>query len=145
MEDPAPSSRQTQDGRHKTYDLDRLYDRVTIKAGRIDVLVANAGGGNFKPLGAITEASSDDTSGRKLAGGRNVTGALFTMPKALPLLVDGASIVLTGSTTSIKGTPSMTVDAATKAAIRNLARTWTLELKDRRIRALLRITQEAAS
>jgi NAD(P)-dependent dehydrogenase (short-subunit alcohol dehydrogenase family) len=71
---------------------------------------------------------------------RNVTGALFTVQKALPLLVDGASIVLTGSTTSIKGTPNMTVDAATKAAIRNLARTWTLELKDRRNRALVRIT-----
>ena len=130
-------------GRHKTYDLDRLYDRVTIEAGRIDVLVANVGGGNFEPLGAITEASSDDTFGR------NVTGALFTVQKALPLLVDGASIVLTGSTTSIKGQhqepPNMTVDAATKSAIRNLARTWTLELKDRRIRALVRITKEAAS
>jgi NAD(P)-dependent dehydrogenase (short-subunit alcohol dehydrogenase family) len=74
-----------------------------------------------------------------------VTGALFTLRKASPLLVDGASIVLTGSATSIKGTPNRTVDAATTASIRNLARTWTLELKDRRIRALVRITKEAAS
>jgi NAD(P)-dependent dehydrogenase (short-subunit alcohol dehydrogenase family) len=93
----------------------------------------------FQPFGVITKASSDGTFGR------NVTGALFTLRKALPLLVDGASIVLTGSTTSITGTPNMIVDAATRATIRNLARIWTLELKDRRIRALVRITKEAAS
>lgn len=112
----------------KLADLDRLYETVKAKAGRIDVLVANAGGGEFQPLGAITEASFDDTFGR------NVKGVLFAVQKALPLLVDGASIVLTGSNTSIKGTPNMTVYAATKAAVRNFARTWTLELKERRIR-----------
>lgn len=109
-------------------DLDELYGRVRAEAGRIDVLVANAGGGELEPLGAITEASFEDTFAR------NVKGVLFTVQKALPLLADGAAVVLIGSNTSIKGTPNMTVYAATKAAIRSFARTWTLELKDRGIR-----------
>jgi hypothetical protein len=109
-------------------DLDRLFDRVNAEAGRIDVLVANAGGGEFQPLGAITEASFEDTFGR------NVKGVLFTVQKALPLLVDGAAVILTGSNTSIRGTANMTVYAASKAAVRSFARTWTLELRDRGIR-----------
>ena len=109
-------------------DLDRLFDRVNAEAGRIDVLVANAGGGEFQPLGVITEASFEDTFGR------NVKGVLFTVQKALPLLVDGAAVILTGSNTSIRGTANMTVYAASKAAVRSFARTWTLELRDRGIR-----------
>jgi NAD(P)-dependent dehydrogenase (short-subunit alcohol dehydrogenase family) len=109
-------------------DLSRLYERVKTEAGRIDVLFANAGGGEMQPLGSITEAQFDDTFSR------NVKGVLFTVQKALPLLVDGASVILTGSTTSITGTPAFSVYSASKAAVRNFARSWTLDLKDRGIR-----------
>ncbi|KAA0112684.1 SDR family oxidoreductase [Methylobacterium sp. P1-11] len=109
-------------------DIDRLYDAVQQKHAQIDVIFANAGGGSFAPLGAITEAhyqSIFDT---------NVKGVLFTVQKALPLLRDGAAIVLTGSTTGSSGTPAFSVYSATKAAVRNFARSWILDLKDRRIR-----------
>ncbi|MBN4096821.1 MULTISPECIES: SDR family oxidoreductase [Methylobacterium] len=109
-------------------DIDRLYDAVQQKHAQIDVVFANAGGGSFAPLGAITEAhyqSIFDT---------NVKGVLFTVQKALPLLRDGAAIVLTGSTTGSSGTPAFSVYSATKAAVRNFARNWILDLKDRRIR-----------
>lgn len=109
-------------------DIDRLYDAVQQKHAQIDVVFANAGGGSFAPLGAITEAhyqSIFDT---------NVKGVLFTVQKALPLLRDGTAIVLTGSTTGNSGTPAFSVYSATKAAVRNFARNWILDLKDRRIR-----------
>ncbi|CAA9215361.1 MAG: 3-oxoacyl-[acyl-carrier protein] reductase [uncultured Craurococcus sp.] len=109
-------------------DLDRLYARVKAEAGRIDVLFANAGGGSFLPLGSITEAQFDDTFGR------NVKGVLFTVQKALPLLVDGASVILTGSTAASGGTAAFSVYAASKAAVRAFARNWILDLKERRIR-----------
>ena len=109
-------------------DLDRLYARVRAEAGRIDVLFVNAGGGSFQPLGAITEEQVDDTFGR------NVKGVLFTVQKALPLLVDGASVILTGSTAASTGTPGFSVYGASKAAIRAFARNWILDLKERRIR-----------
>lgn len=112
----------------KLVDIDRLYDAVQQQGGQIDVLFANAGGGEFAPLGAITEehyASAFDT---------NVKGVLFTVQKALPLLRDGASIVLTASTASISGTPALSVYSATKAAVRSFARNWILDLKDRHIR-----------
>ena len=109
-------------------DLSRLYERVKTEAGRIDVLFVNAGGGSMAPLGSITEEQYDDTFGR------NVKGVLFTVQKALPLLVDGASVILTGSNVSIKGTPAFSVYSATKAAVRNFARSWTLDLKSRGIR-----------
>ncbi|WP_109126354.1 SDR family oxidoreductase [Dyella sp. C11] len=109
-------------------DLNRLYERVKNEAGRIDVLFVNAGGGSMLPLGAITEEQYDDTFGR------NVKGVIFTVQKALPLLVDGASVILTGSNVSIKGTPAFSVYSASKAAVRNLARSWTLDLKARGIR-----------
>lgn len=109
-------------------DLDRLYDAVQQKASHIDILVANAGGGSFAPLGAITEEHFDTTFAI------NVKGTLFTVQKALPLLRDGASIILTGSTCSTHALPAFSVYAATKAAIRNFARHWILDLKDRRIR-----------
>ena len=109
-------------------DLDRLYDIIGREAGRIDVLFANAGGGTLSPLGAITEehfAQTFDT---------NVKGTLFTVQKALPLLGEGASIILTGSTTSVKGTPAFSVYSATKAAVRNFARSWATELSPKGIR-----------
>jgi NAD(P)-dependent dehydrogenase (short-subunit alcohol dehydrogenase family) len=109
-------------------DLNRLYERVKAEAGRIDVLFVNAGGGSMLPLGSITEEQYDDTFNR------NVKGVLFTVQKALPLLVDGASVILTGSNVSIKGTPAFSVYSASKAAVRNLARSWTLDLKSRGIR-----------
>ncbi|KXU32265.1 oxidoreductase [Sphingobium sp. 22B] len=109
-------------------DIDRLYDAVQQDHARIDVLFANAGGGEFAPLGAISEDHYQRTFDT------NVKGVLFTVQKALPLLKDGASIVLTASTTSVAGTPALSVYSATKAAVRNFARNWILDLKDRRIR-----------
>jgi NAD(P)-dependent dehydrogenase (short-subunit alcohol dehydrogenase family) len=109
-------------------DIDRLYDAVQQQHSQIDVVFANAGGGEMVPLGAITEEHYQKTFDT------NVKGTLFTVQKALPLLRDGASIVLTSSTTSITGTPAFSVYSATKAAIRNFARNWILDLKDRRIR-----------
>jgi len=91
-------------------DLNRLYERVKTE------------------VGSITEEQYDDTFGR------NVKGVLFTVQKALPLLVDGASVILTASNVSIKGTPAFSVYSASKAAVRNFARSWTLDLKSRGIR-----------
>jgi NAD(P)-dependent dehydrogenase (short-subunit alcohol dehydrogenase family) len=112
----------------KLDDLDRLYAQVAAEHGRIDVLFVNAGGGSMLPLGAITEAQYDDTFGR------NVRGVLFTVQAALPLLSDGASVILTASTASVKGTPAFSVYSASKAAVRNLVRSWILDLKGRGIR-----------
>ena len=109
-------------------DLDRLYEAVRAK-GRIDVVFANAGVAEFAPLETITEEHFD-----KLFN-INVRGTLFTVQKALPLLNDGGSIILTGSVAGVKGTAAFGVYGATKAAIRNFARAWTVELKDRRIRS----------
>jgi NAD(P)-dependent dehydrogenase (short-subunit alcohol dehydrogenase family) len=109
-------------------DIDRLYDAVQQQHAQIDVLFANAGGGEFAPLGAITEDHYQRTFDT------NVKGVLFTVQKALPLLKDGASIILTASTTSVSGTPALSVYSATKAAVRNFARNWILDLKDRHIR-----------
>lgn len=109
-------------------DIDRLYDAVQQQHAQIDVLFANAGGGEFATLGTITEDHYQRTFDT------NVKGVLFTVQKALPLLRDGASIILTASTTSVSGTPALSVYSATKAAVRNFARNWILDLKDRRIR-----------
>lgn len=109
-------------------DLDRLFEVVRAEAGRIDVLFANAGSGEFMPLDVITEARYDQTFAT------NVKGTLFTVQKALPLLTDGASIILTGSATGTKGGASFSVYSATKAAIRNFARSWVQDLASRRIR-----------
>jgi NAD(P)-dependent dehydrogenase (short-subunit alcohol dehydrogenase family) len=109
-------------------DLDRLYATVQQQTEHLDIVFANAGGGEFAPLGAITEEHFDKTFGI------NVKGTLFTVQKALPLMPDGASIVLNGSMTSIKGTPAFGVYAATKAALRSFARTWSVDLKERKIR-----------
>lgn len=112
----------------KLADIDRLYDAVQQMHSHIDVVFANAGGGEFSALGAITEEHYQKTFDT------NVKGVLFTVQKALPLLRDGGSIVLTSSTTSISGTPALSVYSATKAAVRNFARNWILDLKDRHIR-----------
>jgi NAD(P)-dependent dehydrogenase (short-subunit alcohol dehydrogenase family) len=109
-------------------DLDRLYETVKAK-GRIDIVFANAGLGEFASLEGVTEEHFDKIFNI------NVKGALFTVQKALPLLDDGASIILTGSVASVKGTPGFSVYGASKAAIRNFVRGWTVELKDRRIRS----------
>jgi NAD(P)-dependent dehydrogenase (short-subunit alcohol dehydrogenase family) len=109
-------------------DLDRLYATVKKQAGRIDVLFANAGGGEFAPLGAITEEHYDKTFNS------NVKGVLFTVQKALPLFTDGGSIILNASIVSFTGALAFSVYSATKAAVRSFARTWTVDLKERRIR-----------
>jgi NAD(P)-dependent dehydrogenase (short-subunit alcohol dehydrogenase family) len=109
-------------------DLDRLYAVVKEQKGRVDVLFANAGGGELVPLGAITEEHFDKTFNS------NVKGLLFTVQKALPLLSEGASIILNASITSSKGTPAFSVYSATKAAVRSFARSFTVDLKDRKIR-----------
>jgi NAD(P)-dependent dehydrogenase (short-subunit alcohol dehydrogenase family) len=109
-------------------DLDRLYDTVKQKKGRIDILFANAGIGEFAPLGSITESNFDKTFGV------NVKGMLFTVQKALPLFQDGGSVILNASTAGSKGVGGFSVYSATKAAIRSFARSWTVDLKDRNIR-----------
>src|SRR4026207_76940 len=111
-------------------DLDRLYATVKEQKGRIDILFANAGVGELAPLGAITEAQFDKTFGI------NVKGLLFTVQKALPLFQDGGgdSIILNASIASSKGFETSTIYSATKAAVRSFARTWTVDLKQRKIR-----------
>lgn len=109
-------------------DLDRLFAIIKEQKGRLDVLFANAGLGEFAPLGQITEAHFDKTFGI------NVKGTLFTVQKGLPLMPDGAAIVMNASMVSSKGLPAFSVYAATKAALRSFARTWAVDLKDRKIR-----------
>jgi NAD(P)-dependent dehydrogenase (short-subunit alcohol dehydrogenase family) len=109
-------------------DLDRLFDTVKREKGKIDVLFASAGKGEAAKLGEITEQHFD--AGFDLIA----RGTLFTVQKALPLLNDGASIIMTGSVASVKGFPGYGVYAASKAALRSFARTWVNELKGRHIR-----------
>src|SRR6266704_6786555 len=110
-------------------DLDRLYATVKQQHGRLDIVFANAGvGREFASLGEISEAHFDNTFNV------NVKGLLFTVQKALPLLQDGGSIVLNASIVSITGSPALSVYSATKAAVRSFARTWAVDLKERKIR-----------
>jgi NAD(P)-dependent dehydrogenase (short-subunit alcohol dehydrogenase family) len=109
-------------------DLDRLYATVRQQHDHIDIVFANAGIGELAPLGEISEAHFDKIFNV------NVKGLLFTVQKALPLLQDGGSIILTASTTSIKSTPAFSVYSATNAAIRSFARSWILDLKGRNLR-----------
>jgi NAD(P)-dependent dehydrogenase (short-subunit alcohol dehydrogenase family) len=109
-------------------DLDRLYAAVRQQGRRVDVLFANAGGGSFASLEQVTEDHFDQTFGI------NVRGMLFTVQKALPLLNDGASVILTASTAATSGAETFGVYAASKAAVRSFARTWANELKGRGIR-----------
>ena len=112
----------------KLGDLDRLFATVKELKGRIDIVFANAGIAEPAPLGAISEDQFDRTFGA------NVKGALFTVQKALPLLRDGASIILTSSIVGSRGFPSLSVYSATKAALRSFARTFTTDLQSRKIR-----------
>jgi NAD(P)-dependent dehydrogenase (short-subunit alcohol dehydrogenase family) len=109
-------------------DLDRLFAQIKREKGRLDIVFANAGVAKFAPFGTITEELYDWTFDI------NVKGLVFTVQKALPLLPDGASIILNASIVASKGLPANSVYSATKAAIRSFARTWTTDLKARRIR-----------
>jgi len=109
-------------------DLDRLFARIKQDKGRLDVLFANAGVATLAPFGTITEEFYEAIFSV------NVKGLLFTVQKALPLMPDGASIVLNASIVGSKGLPANSVYSATKAAVRSFARTWTTDLKNRRIR-----------
>jgi NAD(P)-dependent dehydrogenase (short-subunit alcohol dehydrogenase family) len=109
-------------------DLDRLYETVKQQKGRIDILVSNAGIAEYAPLGTITESHFDKTFRV------NVKGLLFTVQKALPLFQDGGSIILTAAAGASKGYEGFSVYSATKSAIRSFARSWTVDLKRRKIR-----------
>jgi NAD(P)-dependent dehydrogenase (short-subunit alcohol dehydrogenase family) len=109
-------------------DLDNLFNVIREKKDRLDVLFANAGIGEFAPLGAITELSFDKTFGI------NVRGTLFTVQKALPLMHEGSTIILNASMAGSKGLPALSVYAASKAALRSFARTWAVDLRERKIR-----------
>jgi NAD(P)-dependent dehydrogenase (short-subunit alcohol dehydrogenase family) len=109
-------------------DLDRLFAQIKKEKGKLDVVFANAGVAKYAPFGKITEEFYDSIFNI------NVKGLLFTVQKALPLLPDGASIILNASIVGSKGLSTNSVYSATKAAVRSFARTWTTDLKDRRIR-----------
>jgi NAD(P)-dependent dehydrogenase (short-subunit alcohol dehydrogenase family) len=112
----------------KLEDLDRLFSQIKRDQGKVDIVFANAGVARYAPLGRISEElyhSIFDT---------NVKGLLFTVQKALPLMPDGGSIILNASIVASKGLPANSVYSATKAAVRSFARTWTTDLRDRRIR-----------
>ena len=112
----------------KLVDLDRIYAQIAKEKGRVDIVFANAGGSPLVPLGSITEEHFDAVFNV------NVKAVVFTAQKALPLLPDGGTIILTGSIVGIKGFPAFSIYSAAKAAVRNFARTWTTDLKDRGIR-----------
>lgn len=112
----------------KNEDLDNLFAKVKAEQGRLDVLFVNAGGGAMLPLGQITEEHFDDTFDR------NVKAVVFTVQKALPLLGQGSSVILTSSVTGIEGNANFSIYSASKAAVRNLARSWILDLKGTGIR-----------
>jgi NAD(P)-dependent dehydrogenase (short-subunit alcohol dehydrogenase family) len=120
-------------------DLDRLFDTVKREKGSIDVLWASAGGGAPGPLGEITEEHFD------AAFSLNARGTLFTVQKALPLLNDGGSILMTGSNASLRGYPGFAAYAGSKAALSAYARVWVAELRDRRIRVNVLIPGQVAT
>jgi len=112
----------------KLDDLNRLFAQIKREKGKLDIVFANAGAAKYAPLGKITEELYDSIFNI------NVKGVLFTVQKALPLLPDGASIILNASIVASKGLSANSVYSASKAAVRSFARTWTTDLKDRRIR-----------
>src|SRR5215475_11243740 len=112
----------------KPKDLDRIYGQIGKEQGRVDIVFANAGVADFAPIGSITEEHFDKIFST------NVKGAMFTAQKALPLMPDGGTIILTGSDAGSRGYAGTSVYSATKAAVRSFARTWTTDLKDRGIR-----------
>jgi NAD(P)-dependent dehydrogenase (short-subunit alcohol dehydrogenase family) len=109
-------------------DLDRLFARIQRETGRLDIVFANAGVAKYAPFGKISEELYEETFGV------NVKGLVFTVQKALPLLPDGAAIILNASIVGSKGLAANSIYSATKAAVRSFARTWTTDLKQRRIR-----------
>ncbi|GGJ53167.1 SDR family oxidoreductase [Sphingopyxis bauzanensis] len=109
-------------------DLKILFSQIKEKAGKLDILVVNAGGGELVPFAHVTEGQFNYTFDR------NVKGVFFTVQTALPVLVDGASVILIGSTAGSMGAQSFSTYGASKAAVRNFARNWILDLKERRIR-----------
>ncbi|MFD3480581.1 SDR family NAD(P)-dependent oxidoreductase [Streptomyces sp. NPDC058695] len=109
-------------------DLDRLFAEIEGRSGCLDIVVANAGLGDYGPLGEITEEEYERTTSV------NLKGTIFTVQKALPLLPAGASVILLSSSAALRAAPGLGVYAATKAAIRSLARTWAAELAGRRVR-----------
>lgn len=109
-------------------DLDNLFATIEQRHGRLDVVVANAGVGFFAPLGQISEEQFDTTFGT------NVKGTVFTVQKALPLLKPGASIILTGSSASLKGSPAFSIYGGSKAALRGFVRHWAQDLRGTGIR-----------
>ncbi len=123
-----PQARAVQGSVTEPADLDRLYAAVKAERGGLDIVFANAGTGAFAPLGEITPEHYDAIFDV------NVRGLIFTVQKALPLMSRGGSIILTGSSTGVMGTPAFSVYSATKAAVRNLARSWALDLKGAGIR-----------
>lgn len=112
----------------KSDDLQALAHTIKTNDGHLDILFANAGGGTMAPLGEITEQHFDDTFNR------NVKALVFTVQTMLPLIRTGGSIVLTGSIAGSKGTAAFSIYSASKAAVRSLARSWVLDLKERKIR-----------
>jgi NAD(P)-dependent dehydrogenase (short-subunit alcohol dehydrogenase family) len=112
----------------KLDDLDRLFAQIKKEKGRLDIVFANAGFAKYAPVGKISEELYDEIFNV------NVKGVLFTVQKSLPLLPDGASIILNASIVASKGLSANSVYSASKAAVRSFARTWTTDLKDRRIR-----------
>jgi len=123
-----PGARGIQGDTTKLSDLDKLYAAIRKEAEHLDIVFANAGSGTMLPLGAITEEQVDKTFAV------NVKGLLFTVQKALPLLREGGSLVLNASMAASKGMPAFSVYAASKAAVRSFARTWAVDLKERKIR-----------
>ncbi|NIZ01557.1 SDR family NAD(P)-dependent oxidoreductase [Thalassospira lucentensis] len=109
-------------------DLDRVFETIRTERETLDVLFANAGVGELAPLGEITSKHFD------YAFDINVKGTVFTVQKALPLLTSGSSVILTGSTTGVMGTPAMSIYSASKAAVRNLVRSWAQDLRGTSIR-----------
>lgn len=112
----------------KPADLDKIYAQIGKEQEGVDIVFANAGVADHAPLGSITEEHFDRIFNI------NVKGVVFTAQKALPLMRDGGTIILTGSDVGSKGLPELSIYSATKAAVRSFARTWTSDLKDRKIR-----------
>lgn len=126
--DLGPQARAVQGSVTEAADLDRLYAAVKAERGGVDIVFANAGTGVVEPLGQLTDASYDQTFDT------NVKGLILTVQKALPLMSNGGSIILTGSTTGVMGTAGFSLYSASKAAVRNLARSWALDLSGTGIR-----------
>jgi len=123
-----PSARAIAGSVSDAADLERLFNAVKQERGTLDILFANAGTGVLVPLGEITPAHYDETFDV------NVKGTIFTVQKGLELMREGGSIILTGSTTGVMGTPAFSIYSASKAAVRNLARSWAQDLRGTGIR-----------